>query len=194
MYLPLACVVVAGVLVAHETLRFWARRTPLPHLRADRPAVASLPGTGAARRQQPTSYRSFSVPRGMLAAAIVVGIVAALGFTTFQRNRLYHNAEAIWGDVIAQAPGNPRAYNNLGALLLDRQPERARQCLEAALRLAPSYAEANRNYGLLLAREHRFAEARDYSARVIARSGQCPSPRGSGGVLDPAGAICRGGR
>ncbi len=61
----------------------------------------------------------------MLAAAIVVGIVAALGFTAFQRNRLYHNAEAIWGDVIAQAPGNPRAYNNLGALLLDRQPERA---------------------------------------------------------------------
>lgn len=169
MYLPLACVVVAGVLVAHETLRFWARRTQLPPFTAGRPTHASFRGTRAAWRQPLEPCGMCSLPRGVLAAAALVVIVAALGFATFQRNRLYHSAEAIWGDVIAQAPGNPRAYNNLGALLLDRQPERARQCLEAALRLAPSYAEANRNYGLLLAREHRFAEARDYYLRALSR-------------------------
>ncbi len=169
MYLPLACVVLAGVLVAHETLRFWARRMPLPHATAGKPASASFRGTRAVRRQQPEPCGWFSMPCSVPAAAIVAVIVAALGFATYQRNRVYHSAEALWSDVLVQAPWNPRAYNNLGALLLDRQPDRARLCLEAALRLAPTYPEANRNYGLFLARGHRFAEAREYYLRALSR-------------------------
>jgi tetratricopeptide (TPR) repeat protein len=167
MYLPLACVVLAGVLTAYECFQLLQRKTP------ELPAgEAKATGTrSCGKRGKPGRIQDGAGPllaRGDWAAAVAAGtVIAAFAYTALQRNRLYDSAEAVWTDVIAQAPWNPRAYNNLGALLLDRQPERARQYLERALELAPSYAEANRNFGLLLARQDRLAESREYYLRAL---------------------------
>src|ERR1043166_8746246 len=117
MYLPLAAVVVLGVLAIHAL--------------AGRRTVA-------------------------VAAALAVG----LGFLTWQRNQDYRSEFAIWADALAKRPGNPRAHNNVGKILLDGgRVQEAIEQFEQALQIRPAYAVAHDNLGSALARIGRLQEA-----------------------------------
>lgn len=89
--------------------------------------------------------------RRRVAAALLAGaLVAALGVATARRNLVYADEVAFWADVVAKAPSNARAHNNLGLALSARcRLEEAEAAFEAALALAPDHARARVNLWLL---------------------------------------------
>jgi len=93
---------------------------------------------------------------------VIVALLAAtaLGFATFERNKLYHSELGMWEDVVAKAPNNPRVRSNL-ALSLARKGEfdAAIDHLEKALALWPDYGEAHNNMAMALLRKNKPAEA-----------------------------------
>jgi protein O-mannosyl-transferase len=59
--------------------------------------------------------------------AIAVGaaaLVVILAARTAQRSREYNDPERLWAGAIANVPGNPRAYDNLAAVVLAKHPNR----------------------------------------------------------------------
>jgi Flp pilus assembly protein TadD len=123
MYLPLAAVVVFAVLGVHAGISLLERRR-------------LLTPTGA----------------GCLAVALVVGAAGLLAARTVRRNEDYRSELAMWGDVVAQRPDNPRGHTGLGAALLRSgavDPAIA-QC-EWALALKPDDARAHYNLGYAFA-------------------------------------------
>ena len=89
---------------------------------------------------------------GRRSAVIFLAFAAGLGCATVQRNQDYRSELAIWSDTAAKCPGNARAHNNLGNVLLKlpgRLPDAMAQ-FEAALRISPDYAEAHNNLGSVL--------------------------------------------
>ena len=64
-------------------------------------------------------------------------------------------------------PDYPAAvYFNLGNLLRQTDPARARQCYEKAIALSPKFAEAYNNLGVLLAKTDPEAAMRCYRASL----------------------------
>ncbi len=91
MYLPLAAVVVAAVLLGYRLLG--AIRDRL----GPAPAVRLAAG-----------------------AVLLVAPLSALGIATIRRNRVYHSPLAMWQDVAAKQPNSARAHNNLGIALFEQ--------------------------------------------------------------------------
>lgn len=117
MYLPLAAVVVLGVLGVHTLVS-----------------------------------RRF--------AAVTVLLAIGLGYLTWQRNQDYRSEFVIWNDAVVKRPGNPRAHNNLGKILLDagKVPE-AIGHFEEVIRIRPGHAQAHGNLGSALGRTGKLVEA-----------------------------------
>lgn len=90
----------------------------------------------------------FGGSRGLLAA---VGVAAALGAATAQRNRDYRSALVLWGDTAAKRPLNPVAHHNYGMALYERGdlPAAAAE-YRRALALQPEYPKAHANLGAAL--------------------------------------------
>jgi hypothetical protein len=85
---------------------------------------------------------------------LVIGALLAvsLAFATALRNRVYVDEIVFWQDVVAKAPHNARAANNLGmALAAACQPLAAARAFDDAARLAPGDSRARIN-AVLLAR------------------------------------------
>lgn len=137
MYLPLAAVVVASVLLVYQL---------------GRSAPMAVELSGPAQRT--------------LGFALAAMVVVGLGGATIARNRVYHSEEAVWEDVVAKAPHNDRAHANLGAIKgrNGRYDEAIEHHLEA-IRLGNTNAEVRCNLGMALAKTGRgdpvaaFAEA-----------------------------------
>jgi protein O-mannosyl-transferase len=71
---------------------------------------------------------------------LVVILVSILSLCTYSRNNIWRDPQILWEDVIAKAPNNSRAYNNLGVVYKERgEFNRAIEQFEKSLR-------ANRNY------------------------------------------------
>ncbi|HVW21370.1 MAG TPA: tetratricopeptide repeat protein [Opitutaceae bacterium] len=104
-----------------------------------------LPLAGLAVLAALAARRWFGRP-GYLALAAMVLVGA---FLTARRNEDYRSAIGLWQDTAIKLPGNARAHNNLGELLLAVPGERAKAIaeLQAALRLKPDYLEARVNLG-----------------------------------------------
>lgn len=99
------------------------------------------------------------LPEG-LAMSIVTAIALTFGIMTVQRNADYRSELALWSDVVAKRPGNPRAHNNLGWALAEQgRLEAAAAAYQDALRLKPDFAEAHNGLGLLAARQGTLEEA-----------------------------------
>ena len=85
------------------------------------------------------------------ARRLVVGaLVLALGAVTAARSLVYADEVRFWEDVVAKAPANPRAHNNLGFALSARcRTAEAESAILRALALDPGYLRAAVNLRLL---------------------------------------------
>jgi hypothetical protein len=94
------------------------------------------------------------------AALLVIGVAAALGLRTVERNKDYENRLVMNQAVIAVRPQNDRAqYNTANALRRAGQLEEALPHYEAAIAFNPRHANAMVNYGLTLNNLEFFDEA-----------------------------------
>lgn len=123
--------------------------------------LAVLAVTLAGSRWLPKSW-----PRRSLALGLLIVVAFVFVGRTWIRNHDYRSGLAMWGDVVRQAPHNPRAQYNLGRfLVMERRKRAAVPHLEAAIRLAPTYADAHNALGVAVSRfdparaEHSFRTA-----------------------------------
>src|SRR5262245_5526771 len=131
MYLPLAPVLVALVLVGHTILR----------------ALQTWPGEPIRRWR-------------WLGGALVVALVLLLAGTTVRRNEDYRSAIGLWRDTVAKRPLNARAHHGVGVeLAAGGQIREAMAHYFEALRIKPTYIEAHTSLGNALAAEGQMAEA-----------------------------------
>lgn len=143
MYLPLAALVVAAVLVGRAALE--PRGGDRKH---------------AAGRIEPHA--------GFVGIATGV-IVLALSAVTWQRNRDYQSELTMMTDTVAKAPHNPRAHYNLGHALSEAgQVEQACSEYRQAIELAPRYAPPRTNLGISLMASGRFVDAVEEFTTVLA--------------------------
>lgn len=131
MYLPLASVVVAFVLVVEFAVRSVLRKA---------------------------EAWSRSLP--WAATLVVAALVFVLARGTAQRNRDFSSEMAIWSNTVEQRPRNARALNNLALAQLSagRRDEAVRNLTEA-VRWDPDFAAAHLNLGRLAYREGRYQQA-----------------------------------
>jgi len=81
---------------------------------------------------------------------VVVALVLALAAVTAVRSLVYADEVRFWEDVVAKAPANPRAHNNLGFALSGRcRTAEAEAAILRALVLDPGYLRAAVNLRLL---------------------------------------------
>jgi tetratricopeptide (TPR) repeat protein len=81
---------------------------------------------------------------------VVVALVLALAAVTAVRSLVYADEVRFWEDVVAKAPANPRAHNNLGFALSGRcRTAEAEAAIRRALTLDPGYLRAAVNLRLL---------------------------------------------
>ena len=112
-------------------------------------------------------------------AAVAVFLVLAAGYSarTVLANANWRDEIAFYRRTIADFPGFPRAYLNLGEALMRRdRMDEARQMTEAAVRLDAAYPEPHVNLGLI----HRAQGNLESAAReflLAARLGQEQSSR-----------------
>lgn len=123
---------------------------------------------------------------------VALTVVAALGWTTIERNRDYRSPEAIWSTVAAALPDNPRAYSGLAhASERAGDVEKAVQLYERALALTPEFFEyirLHRHIATLLINNGDPAGAADYYRRIIAeRPADAPAQRELAYALGRAG-------
>ncbi len=130
MYLSLAAVVVLAVVLVKSLLETLYVRTTLPNLW-----------------------------RGVLTSVTFVAIASALGAVTVRRNDDYRSRLAMWADVVAKRPNNPRGHVNLGNALFDRDLDRSIAEFKTALRIDPTKLQAHHNLGNAALRKNDLAEA-----------------------------------
>lgn len=105
------------------------------------------------QRFMPSASMKICVSTAML-------LVPILAFATYQRNHVWGDSVRLWQDVVTKAPGNARAYNDLGAALNSRgQYSEAIEMYRRAIELAPDHPYAYNNLGLTLILTERSREA-----------------------------------
>jgi len=111
------------------------------------------------------------LPRRMLVPALVVLLPAFL-MGTIARNRVWHDEESLWMDVIAKSPQKARGYFNLALPSLYQNPVRARGLIEHGLRLDPNDAEGHTNLGNVLLIQGEPQAALEHFRRALELGGE----------------------
>ncbi|HUR57742.1 MAG TPA: tetratricopeptide repeat protein [Opitutaceae bacterium] len=96
-----------------------------------------------------------------LGRVLAIGAVVALGVTTWQQSRTYHDRVTLFRATLSRNRDAWMAHNNLGKELLGektRLPEAIRH-FERAIALRPEYPEAQNNLGLALTQSGRPRDA-----------------------------------
>jgi tetratricopeptide (TPR) repeat protein len=105
-----------------------------------------------------------------LAAIGALGLLAVLGWRSWEQAKLYRDIETFYRETLAANPDSWMSRTNLGLLLLEagRPAETAEavEHLREAVRLKPARAEVVNNYGVALRAAGRTAEARDQFRRA----------------------------
>jgi tetratricopeptide (TPR) repeat protein len=112
-----------------------------------------------------------------------VVVVALLTTMTLLRNDDYRSEAALWGDVAAKAPHNPRAHYNHGVYLQiagsTEEVDAAIAEYHETLRLDPHYADAYLNLGNLAAWRKQWSDAERYYAKLLElRPGDAAAQKG----------------
>ncbi len=102
---------------------------------------------------------SIALRRGV-AILLSVAVTAALGTTTFCRNRDYQSAYSLWKDTVDKRPGNLRAHGRLAGALVDRgEWAAAKVHLALSLHLEPGGADVQYLLGVILAGKNNLGGA-----------------------------------
>jgi len=111
----------------------------------------------AAAQRMSNRLDRWELPGRVVMSAIVLGL---LGATTWNRNRVYANSEALWQDNLTKNPAAEVAHYNLGVILEheDTLPE-AITHFEQALQLNPDSADTHNNLGAAFYQLGRTREA-----------------------------------
>lgn len=101
--------------------------------------------------------------------AFIVGIVIALlTYLTYERNKVWQDDVSLWEDVVAKAPDNPRAHNNLGrAYGVNSRDLEAILEFKKATSILPNYALAYMNMAVSYGRLEMVPEAEFYYKKAI---------------------------
>jgi len=99
---------------------------------------------------------------------IIIIIVLPLTYLTYERNKVWQDDVALWEDVVAKAPDNPRAHNNLGrAYGVNGRDLEAILEFKKATNILPSYALAYMNMAVSYGRLDMNPEAEFYYKKAI---------------------------
>jgi tetratricopeptide (TPR) repeat protein len=160
MYLSLAAVVVLAVVGGYA---WWERLLFRPVGQGGQSPFSPgmTPGeVGLWGAKKGTVPGRAALVRWAAPAAVLAGVLAALGWATAARNADYRSLLVIWQDTVDKRPQNPVAHYNL-ATVLDRSGKvgEAIEHYRAAVRLKPDYVKAHNNLGAALAVVGKTSEA-----------------------------------
>ncbi len=95
-------------------------------------------------------------------------IIVALSFATYQRNLVWRDGITLWSDVVSKSPLKARGYDGLGSAYLDHgRIDEAIKALRTALMLKPNYVNAHYNLGVAYENIGRIDEAlKEYRTAV----------------------------
>lgn len=103
-----------------------------------------------------------------LPPCIATGLVALLGFLTWQETRVYRNVESLWIRTLDRNPDAILALNNLGNLRLqENRLEEAAACFQKALAIQSDAPDVLCNLGATRLRQGRLKEAEDDFRRAL---------------------------
>ena len=99
---------------------------------------------------------------GVVGAGFVLVITAILGSLTYERNKAYQSAYALWSDNVENRPESKIAHFNFG-LILDEEGkvEQAKAEYEHAIRIDPNYFDVRTNLGIIFANQGNLDRARN---------------------------------
>ena len=107
-------------------------------------------------------------PRQVITGGLVLAIVVTLGYLTYERNKDYHSAFALWADNVEKRPESKLAHFNFGNMLMQRgELTKAAVQYEYALRLDPNDAGAHHNLGEIFAKQGNIIQARVQYERAL---------------------------
>lgn len=88
------------------------------------------------------------IPANVVRGALSALLVLVLSVATVHRNSIWSDPETVWADVIAKAPNNARAYNNLGVVYKERREyAKALEQFEKSLKTDRNFAAVYYNIG-----------------------------------------------
>ncbi|KAF0146448.1 MAG: hypothetical protein FD156_116 [Nitrospirae bacterium] len=100
---------------------------------------------------------------------IIIIIVLPLTYLTYERNKVWKDDVALWEDVVAKAPDNARAHNNLGrAYGANGRDLEAIMEFKKAANILPNYALAYMNMAVSYGRLKMDPEAEFYYKKAMA--------------------------
>lgn len=106
---------------------------------------------------------------GRRTTALLFGVAAVMAVVTARRAALYRDPVKIWSDTVVHAPGNPRAWHNLGlALQQAGQVAAAEEQFARAIALDPRHVSARYAWGLALLQRDNAAAAVDQLEAAVA--------------------------
>jgi tetratricopeptide (TPR) repeat protein len=94
---------------------------------------------------------------------VVVALIVVLTLRSAFRSRMYADAERLWRDAAAKIPGNPRAYDNLAAAIIQKDSSRtdeAKLALRKAISIDSTYLTGWTNLADIELRQGRTTEGR----------------------------------
>ncbi len=97
---------------------------------------------------------------GVVGAGFVLVITAILGSLTYERNKAYQSAYALWSDNVENRPESKIAHYNFGLMLEEEgKVEHAKAEYEHAIRINPHHIEARYNLGNVFLAQGDLAKA-----------------------------------
>ena len=103
--------------------------------------------------------------------AAIAALATLLAIATRSRSRTYDSPEQLWRGAVANVPSNPRAYDNLAAVILRDNPSRAGEAedlFRQAISIDSMYLPAWRNLATLVAEQGHLPEAQALLERLLA--------------------------
>lgn len=116
-------------------------------------------------------FLGWQVVFGKRRRVVFVVLAGAMAIATYSRARTYDDPERLWRGAVANVPANPRAYDNLAAVILRQSPPRADEAerlYSQAITIDSTYLPAWRNLATLVAEQGRLAEAQSLLERLLA--------------------------
>jgi tetratricopeptide (TPR) repeat protein len=112
----------------------------------------------SARLKVPAS--TVSLPLSPTGLFLATALLLTLGGLTWRQSARYANAETLWQETVADNPGCPTAYYNLGVVLVHQgRMDEAIAQFQQALQLKPDDAKAHNNLGSALLQKGALDEA-----------------------------------